>query len=356
MDDKIYFIKPTHPLEEESFRCWWPCVIYHNYFSLAFHELSLNDDIDKSRYSKQQSRQINKLFNRCCKRYQQLLIQDHSNMKVAYLLGFPKTCSNAIVEIPDVREPDVLREFGEHPFTTEMSTGLRFDGDINKEASEIFQKALKVAMREVASRVQVYKSYVAKTMPQRVSYSPAEDFTRLMNGKRICTVGRYTTPKSILKSKPRYSSGKNACVRFNSDDCQKRIVSRTDQRIHLPTINHAALDSRVSRFLRSYEKEFGKDPIEKGMSFLPIRRRLQSIGLCYKKCNERRAIQYGLHEIPPHLWLLPGCNCSKEFQYNIHIYDDNGLMCFAKTYLGWDGVLPQGGSGRKSKRRKTGGI
>ena len=120
MDGKIYFIKPTHPIKEESFRCWFPCVIYYNNFGLAFHELRLSDD-----RSKQQSRQIKKIFNRCIKRYRQLLIQDHSDMKVAYLLGFPKNCSNAIMEIPDVGGPDMLREFGEHPLTKEMSTRLR---------------------------------------------------------------------------------------------------------------------------------------------------------------------------------------------------------------------------------------
>ena len=37
-------------------------------------------------------------------------------------------------------------------------------------------------------------------------------------------------------------------------------------------------------------------------------------------------------------------------------FDENGLLCFAKTYLGWDGVLPEGGLGSKSKRRRTGII
>ena len=122
--NKVYFIVPTNCNKDASFRCWWPCVLYHNYFALASSELSI-ENIDPSRYSKQQLREIKKLHRTCIKRYEQLLFENwDENAKVAYLLGFPKTCSNAIVEIADVTKPDVLRPFGEHPLIEKLRASV----------------------------------------------------------------------------------------------------------------------------------------------------------------------------------------------------------------------------------------
>jgi len=113
----------------------------------------------------------------------------------------------------------------------------------------------------------------------------------------------------------------------------------TDRSIPLPLVDYSTLDPHVSQFLQSYKRRFEEDPLYENSPWSDVLKRLKLIGLHSKDCYVRHARQYGLRELPSHLWFLPGCNFSKEFVYNVHVYDESGIMRFAATYLGWDGVV-----------------